>query len=111
MNDSEMFDQFLAKKFAQVKRYGLEGNEAMMPLLDALFNASARHGSTHVVVGMPHRGRLNFLTGLLKYPLPALFYKMKGASEIPAGIRGTGDVLSHLGKLTPTLVCVPAVLC
>ncbi len=100
MADAEQFDQFLAKKFAQVKRYGLEGNEAMLPLLDALLGAAARHASTHVVVGMPHRGRLNLLTGLLKYPLPALFHKMKGGSELPPGVRGTGDVLSHLGTST-----------
>lgn len=51
------------------------------------------------MLGMPHRGRLNLLTDLLQYPSDALFSKIKGNSEIPEGIPGTGDVLSHIGTL------------
>lgn len=35
--ESEAFDQFMAKRFGQVKRYGLEGGEAMMVAVDVLF--------------------------------------------------------------------------
>jgi probable 2-oxoglutarate dehydrogenase E1 component DHKTD1 len=45
---------------------------------------------------MPHRGRLNLLTGLLKYPPRALFHKIKGNSEFPDWLGVTGDVISHL---------------
>ena len=45
---------------------------------------------------MPHRGRLNLLTGLLQFSPTALFSKVKGNQEYPKGIPGIGDVLSHL---------------
>jgi probable 2-oxoglutarate dehydrogenase E1 component DHKTD1 len=47
---------------------------------------------------MPHRGRLNLLTDLLKYSPVALFHKIKGGYEIPEELGAEGDVLSHLCK-------------
>ena len=47
---------------------------------------------------MPHRGRLNLLTGMLKFPPVAMFRKMKGLPEFPHDQKGAGDVLSHLSK-------------
>ncbi|KAG0948157.1 hypothetical protein G6F57_001855 [Rhizopus arrhizus] len=93
---SEVFDQFLAKKFPNVKRYGLEGAESMMVALDRLFELSAVNGVQDIVIGMPHRGRLNLLCDLLEYPYAALFHKMKGRSELPEGTFASGDVISHL---------------
>uniref|UniRef100_A0A8C5AZ08 2-oxoadipate dehydrogenase complex component E1 n=1 Tax=Gadus morhua TaxID=8049 RepID=A0A8C5AZ08_GADMO len=68
MLQSQEFDHFLATKFATVKRYGGEGAESMMGFFDELFHQSAHSGVTDVIIGMPHRGRLNLLTGLLKCP-------------------------------------------
>ena len=48
---------------------------------------------------MPHRGRLNLLTGMLKVPPVALFRKMKGLPEFPHDQKGAGDVLSHLSMI------------
>ncbi|KAL0089060.1 hypothetical protein F4703DRAFT_1839178 [Phycomyces blakesleeanus] len=96
LTKSETFDHFLAKKFPNVKRYGLEGGESMMVALDRLFSLSAKAGVEDVVIGMPHRGRLNLLCDLLEYPQAALFSKMKGNSELPKGTFGSGDVISHL---------------
>jgi 2-oxoglutarate dehydrogenase complex dehydrogenase (E1) component-like enzyme len=39
---SETFDQFLQLKFPNLKRYGLEGGESMIPALDTLFSVAAR---------------------------------------------------------------------
>ena len=55
-------------------------------------------GVTDTVLCMPHRGRLNLLTDLLQFNCAALFHKVKGNSEFPDNVPGTGDVLSHLGK-------------
>ena len=52
----------------------------------------------NIVLGMPHRGRLNLLTDLLQFSPAALFHKIKGGSEVPEGISASGDVISHLGK-------------
>lgn len=49
---------------------------------------------------MPHRGRLNFLTGMLNFPLGKLFRKLQGYSEFPNDVIATGDVISHFVSST-----------
>ncbi|KAI8811662.1 thiamine diphosphate-binding protein [Cladochytrium replicatum] len=93
---SEVFDQFMTKKFPQVKRYGLEGAESMMVMLDTIFKEANQTGIQELVLCMPHRGRLNVLVDLLKYPLDKLFHKIKGNNEFPDDEPAMGDVLSHL---------------
>ncbi|RIB30188.1 dehydrogenase E1 and transketolase domain-containing protein 1 [Gigaspora rosea] len=93
---SEVFDHFMAKKFPQVKRYGLEGAESMIVALDRLFEVSNKSGIVEAVLCMPHRGRLNLLTDLLHFSPTRLFHKIKGNSEFPEDLPATGDVLSHL---------------
>lgn len=95
MVKSQVFDKFLATKFVTVKRYGGEGAESMMGFYTELFKSCARDGVQEVVVCMPHRGRLNFLTGLLCFPPAMIFRKLKGLSEFPDGIKATGDVVGH----------------
>ena len=99
---SETFDQFLQNKFPNLKRYGLEGGESMLSALDALFRAAFEAGVEHAIVSMPHRGRLNFLTGLLEYSPRALFHKIKGGFEVPEDLGAGGDVISHLSKCLTT---------
>ncbi|XP_077373823.1 2-oxoadipate dehydrogenase complex component E1 [Festucalex cinctus] len=96
MLESQEFDHFLATKFSTVKRYGGEGAESVMGFFHELFRRSARAGVTDVVIGMPHRGRLNLLTGLLEFPPELMFRKMRGLSEFPDTSPAIGDVLSHL---------------
>ncbi|KAK1338702.1 hypothetical protein QTO34_019359 [Cnephaeus nilssonii] len=96
MLESQEFDHFLATKFATVKRYGGEGAESMMGFFHELLKMSAYSGITDVIIGMPHRGRLNLLTGLLQFPPELMFRKMRGLSEFPENVPATGDVLSHL---------------
>ncbi|CAG8589948.1 16970_t:CDS:10 [Dentiscutata erythropus] len=100
---SEVFDHFMAKKFPQVKRYGLEGAESMIVALDRLFEVSNKckfltflAGIVEAVLCMPHRGRLNLLTDLLHFSPTRLFHKIKGNPEFPENLPATGDVLSHL---------------
>ncbi|KAL5008021.1 hypothetical protein ScPMuIL_013602 [Solemya velum] len=90
------FDKFLASKFTTVKRYGGEGGESMMCIFDEIFEKSSKSGITDLVICMPHRGRLNFMATMLKFPPVVMFQKMKGMTEIPSGAKGSGDVLSHL---------------
>lgn len=99
---SEVLDNFLQVKFPNLKRYGLEGGESMIPALDALFEAASKAGITQLILAMPHRGRLNLLTGLLGYDPTSLFHKIKGGSEVDESLGVSGDVLSHL-VASPTL--------
>jgi probable 2-oxoglutarate dehydrogenase E1 component DHKTD1 len=103
MARSEVFDQYLQLKFPNLKRYGLEGGESMLPALDTLFAVSSEAGIEHIVLAMPHRGRLNLLTDLLGFPLTELFHKIGGGSEIPEELGYSGDVISHLG-MSRTLI-------
>ncbi|XP_062928837.1 2-oxoadipate dehydrogenase complex component E1 [Mobula hypostoma] len=96
MLESQEFDHFLASKFSTVKRYGGEGAESIMGFFNELFRVAALNGVTDVVLGMPHRGRLNLLAGLLQFPPELMFRKMRGLSEFPEGSPACGDVLSHL---------------
>nr|XP_020748805.1 probable 2-oxoglutarate dehydrogenase E1 component DHKTD1, mitochondrial isoform X2 [Odocoileus virginianus texanus] len=96
MLESQEFDHFLATKFATVKRYGGEGAESMMGFFYELLKMAAYSGVTDVIIGMPHRGRLNLLTGLLQFPPELMFRKMRGLSEFPENVSAVGDVLSHL---------------
>jgi probable 2-oxoglutarate dehydrogenase E1 component DHKTD1 len=100
LHKAEVFDYFLQKKFRTTKRYGLEGNEAMMVALDAIFETSASSGVSDVVLTMLHRGRLNTLVHLLNYPMDLMVHKLKGNSIIPSNLRGNGDVLSHIDQHT-----------
>ncbi|KAG5644201.1 hypothetical protein DXG03_008864 [Asterophora parasitica] len=93
---SEVLDNFLQLKFPNLKRYGLEGGESMIPALDSLFSSASEGGIQHIILGMPHRGRLNLLTDLLEFSPTALFDKIKGGYEVPEELGAEGDVLSHL---------------
>ncbi|KAF9445181.1 2-oxoglutarate dehydrogenase, E1 component [Macrolepiota fuliginosa MF-IS2] len=99
---SEVLDHFLQAKFPNLKRYGLEGGESMLPALDTLFSSAAQGGIQHIILAMPHRGRLNLLTDLLQYSPTVLFHKIRGGSEWPEELGAEGDVLSHIVS-SPTL--------
>ncbi|KAG8142576.1 putative Dehydrogenase E1 and transketolase domain containing 1 protein, partial [Naja naja] len=86
----------LESQFATVKRYGGEGAESMMGFFHELLKMASYGGVTDIVLGMPHRGRLNLLTGLLHFPPELMFRKMQGLSEFPEDSAAIGDVLSHL---------------
>jgi 2-oxoglutarate dehydrogenase E1 component len=93
---SEELEQFLHRKYPGQKRFSLEGGEAVIPLLDTLIETGAEHGVEHLVMGMPHRGRLNVLTHTLHKPYEMLLAEFEGAG-LPQHIQGDGDVKYHLG--------------
>eukprot|EP01043_Picozoa_sp_COSAG02_P067851 COSAG02_NODE_11055_length_1804_cov_1.415836_2_plen_484_part_01 len=92
--DATLFEEFLATKYANDKRFGLEGCEALIPAMKALIDSSAEQGVESVVIGMPHRGRLNVLTQVMEKPMEALFAEFAGSN---ATDEGSGDVKYHLG--------------
>ncbi|CAK4625119.1 hypothetical protein LEN26_013753 [Aphanomyces euteiches] len=98
MQTAESFEHFLAKKFSSFKRYSGEGAEAMMPAIQTIFDTAAQHGTTDIVIGMPHRGRLALLVGILKYPVHQLLRKIQGFTDFPEGIFGLDDVSSHIAQ-------------
>jgi 2-oxoglutarate dehydrogenase E1 component len=88
------FEAFLAKKFSSEKRFGLEGCEIMIPAMKEVIDTSTRLGVESIIMGMPHRGRLNVLANVCRKPLHQIFTQFAG---LEAADDGSGDVKYHLG--------------
>jgi 2-oxoglutarate dehydrogenase E1 component len=93
--EAESFERFLHTKYVGHKRFSLEGGEALIPLLDRILNDAAVRGLREVVLGMPHRGRLNVLANTIGKPLSSIFAEFEGSD--PSSYQGSGDVKYHLG--------------
>ncbi len=95
--EAEGFEKFCDVKFTGTKRFGLDGAESLIPALEQIIKRGGNLGVKEVVVGMPHRGRLNVLTQVMGKPHRALFHEFKGGSANPDAVEGSGDVKYHLG--------------
>jgi len=93
---AELFERFLHTKFLGQKRFGLEGAEALIPLLDDVVEHSPGHGVRELVIGMAHRGRLNVLSNIVGKSLESIFSEFEDVEleEVPFG---SGDVKYHKG--------------
>ncbi len=100
LTESEGFEAFCQKRYVGTKRFGLEGGEVTIPALHAIIDTAARGGVNEVVIGMPHRGRLNTLVNVVRKPFTAVFSEFGGASSQPDDVQGSGDVKYHLGTST-----------
>jgi 2-oxoglutarate dehydrogenase E1 component len=95
--EAEGFEKFCDLKFTGTKRFGLDGGESLIPALEQIIKRGGNLGVKEIVVGMPHRGRLNVLTQVMAKPHRALFHEFKGGSVNPDAVEGSGDVKYHLG--------------
>ncbi len=95
LNAAELFETFLHTHYVGAKRFSLEGGETLIPLLDALIERAAKHGVKEMVLGMPHRGRLNVLANTLDKPYGMIFGEFE--DNQPETYAGDGDVKYHLG--------------
>jgi 2-oxoglutarate dehydrogenase E1 component len=118
LNAAEAFETFLHTKFVGHKRFGLEGAESLIPMLDALLDRAADEGAEDAVVGMAHRGRLNVLANVIGKSHRQIFREFHGELD-PDAPQGSGDVKYHLGaegthkapsgrSLRVTLACNPS---
>ncbi|MGB7037363.1 MAG: 2-oxoglutarate dehydrogenase E1 component [Xanthobacteraceae bacterium] len=95
--ESEGFEKFCDLKFTGTKRFGLDGAESMIPALEQIIKRGGALGVRDIVIGMPHRGRLNVLAQVMAKPHRAIFHEFKGGSSTPDAVEGSGDVKYHLG--------------
>ncbi|KAG0325402.1 2-oxoglutarate dehydrogenase E1 component, partial [Dissophora globulifera] len=91
---SDSFERFVSSKYPSEKRFGLEGGESLIPGMKALIDRSVEHGVESIVMGMPHRGRLNVLSNVVRKPHESIFSEFSGNS---AQDGFSGDVKYHLG--------------
>ncbi|MBM7769967.1 2-oxoglutarate decarboxylase [Actinokineospora baliensis] len=96
LNAAEAFETFLQTKYVGQKRFSLEGGESVIPLLDTLLDKAAEYELDEVVIGMPHRGRLNVLANIVGKPIAQIFQEFEGNLD-PGQAHGSGDVKYHLG--------------
>lgn len=94
---SETFEQFLDRRFVGAKRFGLEGGEALVPLLEQIIKRGSQLGLEELVMGMAHRGRLNLLANFFDKPFVNIFSEFQGTPANPEDVQGSGDVKYHLG--------------
>ncbi len=95
--EAEGFENFLQKKYTGTKRFGLDGAEAMVPALEQIIKRGGALGVKEIVIGMPHRGRLNVLAAVMGKPYHHIFHEFHGGSVTPDEVGGSGDVKYHLG--------------
>ncbi|MBN8977950.1 MAG: 2-oxoglutarate dehydrogenase E1 component [Rhizobiales bacterium] len=95
--EAEGFEKFCDLKFTGTKRFGLDGGESLIPALEQIIKRGGNLGVKEIVIGMPHRGRLNVLTQVMAKSHRALFHEFKGGSANPDSVEGSGDVKYHLG--------------
>ena len=96
LNAAEAFETFLQTKYVGQKRFSLEGGESVIPLLDEVLHGAAREDLDEVVIGMPHRGRLNVLANIVGKSYSQIFREFEGRID-PQTAHGSGDVKYHLG--------------
>ncbi|WP_435257929.1 2-oxoglutarate dehydrogenase E1 component [Thioclava sp. FR2] len=95
--EAEGFEKFLHVKYMGTKRFGLDGGEALIPAMEAIIKRGGQLGLKEIVIGMPHRGRLNILANVMGKPYRAIFHEFQGGSYKPEDVDGSGDVKYHLG--------------
>ncbi len=96
LNAAESFEKFLATKYVGTKRFGIEGAESAIPILDTILGSAADAGLDSAVLGMAHRGRLNVLSNIMGKSYEAIFSEFEGHLD-PTSVQGSGDVKYHLG--------------
>ena len=94
---AEIFEKFLDKRYTGTKRFGLDGGESLIPALEQIMKRGGQLGLKEIVIGMPHRGRLNVLANMMGKPYQAIFSEFQGNTSHPEGVQGSGDVKYHLG--------------
>jgi 2-oxoglutarate dehydrogenase E1 component len=95
--EAEGLEKYLGIKFVGTKRFGLDGSESLIPGIEQILKRGGQLGVKEVVIGMPHRGRLNTLVHVMHKSYTALFSEFQGRSSQPEEMRGSGDVKYHLG--------------
>ena len=97
LTEAEAFERFLHLKYVGTKRFGLDGAEVLVPALEQILKRGGQLGAKEIVIGMPHRGRLNVLTNVMSKPFAAIFSEFQGTPAHPEDVQGSGDVKYHLG--------------
>jgi 2-oxoglutarate dehydrogenase E1 component len=92
---ADVFEQTIHSRYIGTKRYSLEGNTALIPLLDEILNSASGYGAEQAVLAMSHRGRLNVIINIVNRPDEEVFAGFEDVD--PRSVLGGGDVKYHIG--------------
>ena len=100
LTKADVLERFLHRAYLGSKRFGIEGVDVLIPMLEAAIDLGGRQGAREVVLGCVYRGRFNVLTHILGLPYETLLAEFEGGRKVeetltPKG--GTGDVKYHHG--------------
>ena len=90
LNWSHAWGQFMSEKFNTMKRFGLEGIWSFIPGLKYSIDRLVENGAETIILGMPHRGRLNLLANVVRKPMEVIFAESQGIrpdSELSDGFQ------------------------
>ncbi len=96
LSEVDGLERYIARAYVNVKRFSIEGNDLLVPMLDTLVEESAKRSARQIVIGMAHRGRINVLAHVLEKPFARIFDEFDG-KHADDGESETGDVKYHLG--------------
>src|SRR5215472_11767070 len=92
---ADLFEQVLQSRYLGSKRFSLEGNTSLIPLLDAILDVAGERGGIDSIMAMSHRGRLNVMTHIACKPMHDV---VAGFEDVdPRSVLGAGDVKYHVG--------------
>jgi 2-oxoglutarate dehydrogenase E1 component len=95
LSSAEGLAKFLSARYPGMKRFGIDGAESLIPLVDSLIQNCGIFGAEQICFGMAHRGRLNLLVNVLGKPPKELFSAFEEDFELEGA--SSGDVKYHLG--------------
>ncbi|MFO0827867.1 MAG: 2-oxoglutarate dehydrogenase E1 component [Phycisphaerales bacterium] len=93
---AEGFEAFVEKRYVGKKRFGLEGGESLIPLLDQIVELAPANGVKEIAMGMAHRGRLNVLANIVDKRWEQILTEFEDSWEGDL-VDGGGDVKYHQG--------------
>jgi 2-oxoglutarate dehydrogenase E1 component len=92
---AEVFEQVIQQRYLGTKRFSLEGETALLPLLDSILNAASEQGAEKAMLAMSHRGRLNVMVHTVGRDAAEVFAHFEDVD--PRSVLGSGDVKYHMG--------------
>ena len=105
LSQVEALERYLHQTFPGQKRFSIEGNDVLVPMLDEIVDEAAKTGTHEVIIGMAHRGRLNVLAHVLRKPYAAILteFEHRTGKEVPLSTDyydsgWSGDVKYHMGR-------------
>ena len=96
LSEAEVFERFLHSRYVGQKRFGLEGGESTIVVLQRVLDMAADVGIKEAVLAMAHRGRLNVLANIVGKSYSDIFSEFEGNLD-PESVQGSGDVKYHKG--------------